>query len=586
MKTNFHNREKAAGVIFKKDFKRFLTYIGPRVPACVFVLLLLSFSFWLMFHTFSYDGNTHEIGIAYKLWSDFGAHIPLIRSFSLGDNFPVQYPIFPGEPIRYHFLFYLFVGLLEKAGMRIDWALNVPSALSLFSLLLLIFLLTKKLFSSLGVAALAVVFFLFNGSLGFLRFFTLHPLSSQTLDDILDVREFPAFAPWGQGEVTAFWNLNIYTNQRHLALAFACVLLFLLTFLRMKKLHWKQQILRAVPWGILFGAFPYFHQPTLLIVAVILICYFFLYPSGRLFIFSVAAVTAAIAVPQIFLTQGGVNAVRWYPGYIIHNEILGDGGFLPALWHMVRFWWQNLGLHGVLILIGFFLIPAPARIALLPVIPLFIIPNLFKFSVEASANHKFFNFVMILGAMISAYVLVRSYRAVRRHFRNWFIRCLLLIVYCLLFIVLTLSGIIDFFVILNDARGGVVDIPKNETAAWIAANTPKNAVFLNSRYLYHPASLAGRPIFLGWPYFPWSAGYRENRMPVMKTMYETGDDKVRCDLLHKYNISYITVENVKNDINLPAIDLQYFLKKYTPIFIRSDKQYAIFETQVFCRKTP
>lgn len=112
-----------------------------------FLSLCLIFSFWLMFHTFSYENNS--ILIASKAWSDFASHIPLIRSFSLGSNLPPEYPIFPGEPIRYHFLFYLVVGLLERLGMRIDFALNIPSALSFFLLICSIYLLAMLLFNRL-----------------------------------------------------------------------------------------------------------------------------------------------------------------------------------------------------------------------------------------------------------------------------------------------------------------------------------------------------------------------------------------------------------------------------------------------------
>ena len=79
---------------------------------------------WTLFHTFSYDKKSDSMLIALKAWSDFGAHIPLIRSFSLGDNYPIESPIFPGEPIKYHFGFYYIVGLLEKFGTRIDFALT------------------------------------------------------------------------------------------------------------------------------------------------------------------------------------------------------------------------------------------------------------------------------------------------------------------------------------------------------------------------------------------------------------------------------------------------------------------------------
>src|SRR3989338_2340453 len=96
-----------------------------------FVLFL--FSFWLMRRTLSYDPSASSILIGGKYWSDFCGHLPQIRSFSKGLNWPPEYPLFPGEPIRYHFLFYALVGLLEKSGLRLDWALNIPSALGFFA---------------------------------------------------------------------------------------------------------------------------------------------------------------------------------------------------------------------------------------------------------------------------------------------------------------------------------------------------------------------------------------------------------------------------------------------------------------------
>src|SRR3989344_1052509 len=356
-----------------------------------------------MLHTFSYNGSTHEIKIAYKLWSDFGAHIPLIRSFSLGDNFNhllhgriPEYPIFPGAPIKYHFIFYMIVGLLEKLGLRIDWALNVPSILGFTLLLVSLFILARKLFKSTAVALLSVVFFLFNGSLGFIRFFTLHPLSLQSISDIMQAKDFPAFAPWGPGEITAFWNLNIYTNQRHLAAAFSLVILFILTCLHIERFPLKKKLPWAMTWGLVFGALPYFHQPTLLIIAIVMATYMFFFPKLRIFLIICGVITTVIVVPQLVpalgsggAVRGNSNPIQWYPGYTIHNELIAQKDILKILTHIAWYWWQNLGIHSVLVAVGFFLIPRRARRFLAPMITLFIIPNLFKFSVEASANHKF-----------------------------------------------------------------------------------------------------------------------------------------------------------------------------------------------------
>ncbi|OGG11443.1 hypothetical protein A2Z00_05685 [Candidatus Gottesmanbacteria bacterium RBG_13_45_10] len=552
-----------------------------RIPLeLVLFFLLAIFSFWLMFHTFSFDPVTHSLRIAFKLWSDFGAHIPLIRSFSLGNNWPPQYPIYSGEPIRYHFLFFLLVGLLEKAGVRIDWALNIPSIIGFYGLLLALYLLAVRLTKSRLVATLSIIFFLSNGSLGFIRFFSQFPLSTNTLWDIMSARNFPAFAPWGPGEITAFWNLNIYTNQRHLAAAFALVIIFMLTILRIEKQPLAKQLPLAIVWGAILGIFPYFHQPTLLIFAVCMSWYFLAFPSVRQFLYLMGIIGAVLVIPQVTALRD-TSQVAWYPGFIIHNELVKQP-IASAILHFLSFWWQNFGGHSILILVGFFLLPKKAQKLLFPIFPLFVVANAAKFSVEASANHKFFNFALMIGDIATAYILVYLIRVSARAKSVLFTLTGLGLV-SVTVLLLTLTGVIDFFVIANDTQGSVVDIPTNEVATWIQRNTPPDTVFLNSSYLYHPASIAGRKIFLGWPYFAWSAGYPVNRMPIMKTMYESRSKSQLCRLLSQYHISYVTVENVKNDVNLPHIDLSYFLDTYRPIFLSHDKKYAIFETKSMCR---
>src|SRR3989344_4463988 len=116
-----------------------------RLKTFAFCLLPFAFSFWLMFSTFSYDGKNGAFLISDKLWSDFGSTLPLIRSFSLGSNWP----------IHHHPLFYMATGLLEKAGLRLDFGLNILSGLGFFFVLVFIFKFGQTLFSSRAVAALA-----------------------------------------------------------------------------------------------------------------------------------------------------------------------------------------------------------------------------------------------------------------------------------------------------------------------------------------------------------------------------------------------------------------------------------------------
>jgi len=512
----------------------------------IVVVLFLLFSFLLMFHTFGYDSAQKNILIARTLWSDFGSHIPLIRSFSMGNNWPPEYPIFPGEPIRYHFLFYLLVGMLAKIGFRLDWALNLPSALGFALLLWGIWTLATTLFKNKAIAFLSILFFLFNGSLSFIKFFTRQPLS---------FRDFPAFGPWDGGVITAFWNLNIYTNQRHLAWGFALGIWFLVWVVSSKK-----PIIGALLWGLSIGALPYFHQPTLIIMAILMGTNFLFFPRLRLPILIAASIGLFLIAPQL-LTMPKTESLSWFPGYLIFDRFT-----VP---NFLSFWFQNLGLHALLVPLGFFILPSRAKKILLPLFFLFILGNLFKFSMEVAANHKFFNFALILGNMVSAYVIISLIR------RN--------IVTVVLILFLTLSGIIDFLVIAGDTKGPLPDVGNNQTASWIATNTPKDALFLNSSFLYHPASLAGRKIFLGWPYFAWSAGYDTyGRMAEMRTMYESKDPKVFCPLLTKYGITYITVEDTKNDPNLPRIDTKYFESRAKPVFTDTERDTRIYITTDLC----
>ena len=529
----------------------------------VVITTMLLFSFWLMFHTFGYDRKTDSILIASRLWSDFGAHIPMIRSFSMGANLDrmlqgslPDYPIYPGEPVRYHSLFYALVGLLEKLGLRIDWALNIPSILGFFALLLGIYVLAQKLFKSAATASLSVLFFLFNGSLSFIKYFSEHSIT-----ELLTIREFPSFAPWGPGQISAFWNLNIYTNQRHLAAGFAIGVWFLVWVARSRK-----NIVSAIGWGLLIGILPYFHQPMLLIMAIILTSCFLFFPTSRFSLIIVGAVAAVLIAPQLLMMPKS-ESLAWFPGYLIHDDLT-----IPRFpWY----WFQNLGLHAILIPLGFFFIPNVAKRALAPLFAIFLVANLFRFSVEVAANHKFFNFALILGNIISAYVVWTIVSKIRTVLK-----------YAALFVfvgILTLSGIIDFFVIRNDVKGAVADVTADERAAWIAQNTPKDAIFLNSSFLYHPASVAGRSIFLGWPYFPWSLGYTGNRHELMRTMYESHDPKVFCPLLAEYSIDYVTVENTHNDPNLPVIDVNYFISQFQPVYSSQDATYYIFTRQELCQ---
>lgn len=539
----------------KKWLKKFWLNNWPEI---IFAIFVSFFSWWLMWHTFDYKDG--QILIAGKVWSDFAANIPLIRSFSWGKNWPPEYPLFPGEPIRYHFLFYFLVGMLEKIGLPISWALNLPSVFGFFGLLLIIYFLTKLLFKKRFVAFLAVIFFLFNSSLTFLEFFRQHPLSWDTPRQILNNNVFPSFGPYDGKIISAFWSLNIYTNQRHLASAYFLILLIVYLIIKRIKEDKKIKFWQIVFSGITFGIMPFFHKVGFLMVAIILGFFFLFFSKIRKEIFLIGVIGLILSLPQIlYQTKEGIPSISFHPGYLVSYPLT----FKKFLFY----WWQNLGLSIILIPLGVLLANRLAKKIFLPFFSLFLLGNLFQFSPEIAANHKFFNLFIIVGNMFSAWFI----------FLVWRKKFLGRVISLLLIFFMIFSGIIDFFPIKNDIIYRIDDAPKNSDIAWIKENTPPDAIFLNSSYLYHPASLAGRKIFLGWLYFSWSAGYEvDKRIQLMKKIWLTDNKEELCRLLSENNIYGVFLEKTSSDFEINHLFWQTLFSSY------KKDNYLIYLTRQIC----
>lgn len=507
--------------------RRFMAYIG--------ISAAMVFSAFLMFHTLSYNPVRHEIRIATKLWSDFGAHIPLIRSFSNGGNLnrlltgqSIESPLFPGEPIRYHFGFYAIAGLLEKLGLRIDWAVNIPSIIGFAGLLIMIFLFSRKLFNNIWVSMLSILFFLFNGSLSFSRFFQTHPLSLTTPIDIMTNSVFPAFGPWDNGSITAFWTLNIYTNQRHLALSYGLILALLYTLY----VPPRNPRITGFTAGVIISFLLFINYAAASIAALWLLWLFISHKKLRSGLL-IAAGTGLIAF-VLLNTRGTVSsAIAWQPGYLLQGSL--------TIFSFITFWIENIGLHIVLIPIGMWLSPPHIKKFLIPpLLTLFIGANLYRFSPDMINNHKYFNFIILIGGMFTAYAVVKILALCSRVSIPPLRRPLRILAGGVLITLLTFSGIIDIFPILNDPKGTVPDIAANPDAQFFTEQSRKTDIVANTTWFYHPASIAGRPLYSGYTYFTWSYGYDQvTREASLKRIYEAADVYSLCSALTSNRITWI-----------------------------------------------
>ena len=530
----------------------------------IFIGLMGVFSFWLMFSTFGYSQGNFVIDS--KLYSDFGAHLPLIRSFSFGGNFPhPEYPFFHGEPIRYHYLFYLIVGWAERLGLNLALALNLFSALGFWLLLVMIYKLSKLFFKRTGAGLLAVYLFLFNGSFSWVEYFNQHGFSWQSLFDIVNQVQFASFGPWSGRLISAFWSLNIYTNQRHLGLSYGLLLWLIylvaktVNFSQLKHLFkWRQQpqrqslkTLTPLPFWqqlavvVVLALFPLLHQAGYVMFGLFfifwLLIYSFYYWQYKKQVlryfwpFLIGGILSLVVFSQ-FTTGSGQEVVKVF-GYLSPDK---------SLLGVLKYWWFNLGLYLLLIPVLLFWSIKRKNFLLVIFSSYFVIANLVRLSPDMINNHKLVTMFMIGVNIFTAGFIFRLgnlnlWAGKKNSPLTKLFRFVLLAV---LVFFLSFGGWVDIWPIINDYSGKVPDYPKNPAIMMMLTYTPPRAQVLTNTYLYNPASLAGRQLYLDYGYFAWSMGYNDrDKRDDLKKLFATFTTKKRwCKLAKKHEIDFVLLD--------------------------------------------
>jgi hypothetical protein len=286
----------------------------------------------------------------------------------------------------------------------------------------------------------------------------------------------------------------------------------------------------------------------------------------------VIALSAVLSLLPFLYLRSLVNmtpSIAFYPGYLVEYP-------LSAV-RILRFWIDNLGFYTVLIPFGFLFAPREAKKLLaVPLFILFMVPNIWRFSPDMINNHKFFNFALIVDAMFAAYAIKWLWSKGSGLPREALKGCAVL-----LFFSLVLSGVIDLFPVLNDTKGILVDAPANTAATYFAQKTPSDAVVLNSTWFYHPASLAGRPIFSGYSYFTWSYGYDQvAREKDQLAIFRAPSRADACRLLRIHNIRYVELSEHPEDYVQPNWDL--WNEEFTPVFNDTNTHIRIYDIAAMC----
>lgn len=477
--------------------------------------------------SFGYNALNHTFRIARHELGDFGLHLSLIRSFSLGNNFPPELPFFPGRPLPYHYGFDLIVGLLERAGIRIDIAFNGLSAFAFAMILYYIYRITGILFGkSVTMGILSVLLFIFHSNLTFIDFIKQNRIGPDLIRRFWYLPDYLNKGPFDGSTISLFFTLNVLLNQRHLIVALAMslgIIVYLLPRLMNKRII---PLTGLIGIGLLLGIIFWIHTLIFagnLIVIGLLFIYF--HETKRLAALYIAA--TLIALPRaagILQYRDPSLGYKWFnPGFLASRPLTVSG--------FIAYWWQNLGFVLFMLPYAVAIASSKARKVFWSVMPLFIISNVFQFSYRIDHNHTLINYFLIFANIFIAYAITKIWR------RNALAKCASLA----LVILLTASGVIDLMAVKNDFQFTVSDAPTDPFMQWIKTSTSPNAVFLSREDTLDPVALSGRRNYFGATYYGEVMGYpiSERRRSATR-FFEAKSDKDLRDAKSN-NIDYIAI---------------------------------------------
>lgn len=583
----------------RKTFQNLVENIG--FGELLFVLIVTVLYMVLFFWTFYCRDNKYYIG--WTVQSDFSPHIGMIRSFALGNNFPTQYSHFAGADIKYHFMFQFFVGNLNYLGLRLDWAFNFPSIWFMVCTYMLLYFYAVKLTGRKAVGYLTTFLFSFRSSYAFLDFAASIP-KGQTIAQVYNAE--PAFIGTTEHEDWGLWNLNVYCNQRHLAIGL-CVLLFLLIYFtqflygqakRVKeqadqkllqfltdnpdeellpgeKFEYmvRESLFRKEGWisrnwtkaaacGILLGMCSFFNGAC--VIACLCVLFVMAWVSDRRLEF---ALTAAIAViistltTRFFIDGNALNPV-FYFGFLAKNRtffgvikyIITLCGLLPFVILAAQFFLDRVGKFLT------FAFTAPVILAFTC-----------SMTIDVAVNHKYIMMGIMLLCIPAAVLLTKIWQQ-----RGMYAKGIAI----LLAVALTITGIYEFQVILgrNEVRRNhvwVID-EDSDICRWVKANATSKDIFLTSWYSLNDYVLGGAMLYFGWPYYAWSAGYDTyGREKTVYKMYEAQTPDELDALVKEYGIRYIVVDEEVREREEFVVNEQNIINTYLLVF--NDGKTRIFD---------
>lgn len=544
----------------------------------IFFSVLFVFLTWIIFYVFYIkDGILYS---GFTVFGDYAPHTAMMRSFSLQNNFPTQYPHFGGQDVKYHFMFQFLVGNLEFLGLRLDIAYNAASILALLGFLMLLYSIARRVVGSGKAGVLTVLFSFFRSALTFFQFLWEH-LRAGNLLQVL--QENTSFIGYTTNEDWGLWNFNVYLNQRHLAFGLLIVALAVWMYLdwaeqgcrhKEKGLVWfRNRIFSKDAWkcryvenalaaGLLIGMTSFWNGAAV-IGGLLILMGFAVCSDGKLdyLITAVTAVGFSVLQTRLFMNGSSVEAAfQW--GFISEDKSAGG-----VLWYLIQM--SGIFFTGALILFFFYKKRLQRAVLVSCLFPL-VFAFCFSLTPDITVNHKYIMISYAFLAMFWAGAVCLLFR------KKWQGRILAAV----LTVCLTITGIYDFVIIVRDnGPGHRVTVNTNSSLTdWLAQNLDSRDLILTPEYSISEVTMAGVMMYLGWPYYAWSAGYDTyDRAEKAKEIYTSQEPERVKSLVRQEGITYILFEEGMTFEGETCIETT-IKSVYRLVYQSEDRRIRIYET--------
>jgi len=507
------------------NFREFAKALKPTTSEMVYFAVSLAVSVVLMIASFRVIHG--EICIAKPVIEDFALHVNLIRSFSVWEKLPAQFPYFTDAGINYHFMMDFLAGNLELLGLRIDFAYNLPSILAMTAFFCGIYEIFFRLCGKKNYCHIVWMLVMFRSSMGIFRFISDN---KGNLREAFRTNE--TYMGVTENEWWGIYQSNSFINQRHLVFGYAvalfCVSLFLPYLIRgmqergeirkqcvasgnkgffpyIKAVLAKEAfprkrsaVLTAVFAGLTLGMCGLFSAHSV-IAALLLLFVFAWFSSDQLTFLLTAAISVALSVTETALCTGSMSG---FQVKLVKAWVLPETGIGAICKHF----WLLLGVMIPVLIVWFIKTDGVRRIVLAASVLLFAFGFHVQMSPTMLQNHKYMLLAIYLFGLQAGIALCTLISAGRKRITRF--ACLLLAL--VLFVPLTATGLYDFYLVLDKCK--VKDSYRYELypplLEWAKANhVTRDTVFMAPDNFISMMNTAGLQNYMGYYGVIVDAGY-------------------------------------------------------------------------------